>query len=776
MEKFLTKALKKPWLIVGIVTVLTIFFFYKMATNSRMETNLDKYMPQNHPAFIYSDKAEKWFDIKDGIIIALQDTNGVFNYRTLTKIKKLTKELQKMKEIEKSDVTSLYTADNIVGTEDGMDVRAFYKRVPKDSAKLAELRQKVITNDMVYGKLVSKDETVAIVIARIGDNVFTQDFYHRILKLAKKYEGPEKVYVAGRPIVEGTLAYLGPKDMKRMVPIVVVVIIVVLFLLLRSWKSTFLTLLVVVLSSIWAFGAMAALNIPIYSVSTMIPVMLIAIGIAYGVHLYSHLFHYMEEHPGISKMDATVNMLQEMWKPVMMAAVTTMVGFISLLTSQVYPVKYFGIFSAFGVAVAFLLSVMLIPAGIIILGLPKTRKKVSDDDAELDTKKDRFAYRFADYLIGHKKLVYISTIVVVALSIYGTSKVWINSSFLDKFEKDSEIRKTDRFINEHFGGTSTLNVILEGPAPDTFKKPQVLKTVAKMQDDVVNSLPVVGDAFSLVDFLKRMNKVMHADSEKYNCIPDNQDLIAQYLLLYEMSGDPAKLWQVVTEDYKKLNVTFQLKSDNSRALNSAIAIIDKYRPAFEKMGIQVNFAGSGYKALVFTDLILEGQISSLLLSLLIVVVLLSLMFKSLKIGLIGSVPIVITTFISFGIMGLLDIPLSSTTALISSIAIGIGIDYAVHFIDRYRVNAGLTHDKRLTSHLTMHHSGKAILYNAIVVIAGFMVLLFSVFPPNRSLGLLVSLNMFTSFVGTLTIMFIILYVSNIYFKEDKKEIEINENK
>jgi len=774
MEKFLTKALKRPWLLVAVVTIITVFFFYKMVTNSRMETNLDKYMPQNHPAFVYSNKAEKWFDIKDGIIIALQDTNGVFNYHTLLKIKKLTKELQKMKEIQKSDVTSLYTADNIVGTEDGMDVRAFYKRVPKDSAKLAELRKKVITNDMVYGKLVSKDETVAIVIARIGDNVFTQDFYHRILKLAKKYEGPEKVYVAGRPIVEGTLAYLGPKDMQRMVPIVVVVIIVVLFLLLRSWKSTFLTLLVVVLSSIWAFGAMATLNIPIYSVSTMIPVMLIAIGIAYGVHLYSHLFHYIEEHPGISKMDATINMLQEMWKPVMMAAVTTMVGFISLLTSQVYPVKYFGVFSAFGVAVAFILSVMLIPAGIIILGLPRSKKKHSEDENIIDTKKDRFAYRFADYLIAHKTLVYVATVVVFALSIYGTSKVWINSSFLDKFEKDSAIRKTDRFINEHFGGTSTLNVILEGPAPDTFKKPQVLKTVAKMQDDVVNSLPVVGDAFSLVDFLKRMNKVMHADSEKYNCIPNNQDLIAQYLLLYEMSGDPSKLWEVVTEDYKKLNVTFQLKSDNSKALNSAIAIINKYRPAFEKMGIQVNFAGSGYKALVFTDLILEGQISSLIMSLVIVIVLLSLMFKSLKIGLIGSIPIVITTFISFGIMGLLGIPLSSTTALISSIAIGIGIDYAVHFIDRYRVNAGLTHDKRLTSHLTMHHSGKAILYNAIVVIAGFMVLLFSVFPPNRSLGLLVSLNMFTSFVGTLTIMFVVLYVTNIYFDKKKTKAQTDE--
>jgi len=242
-----------------------------------------------------------------------------------------------------------------------------------------------------------------------------------------------------------------------------------------------------------------------------------------------------------------------------------------------------------------------------------------------------------------------------------------------------------------------------------------------------------------------------------------------------MSGDPAKLWQVVTEDYKKANLTYQLKSDNSKALNSAIAIIEKYKPQLEQMGVQVNYAGSGYKALVFTDLILEGQISSLVLSLLIVVVLLSLMFKKIKIGLIGSIPIVITTFISFGIMGLFGIPLSSTTALISSIAIGIGIDYAVHFIDRYRINAAITKNKTLTSHFTMHHSGKAILFNAIVVIAGFMVLLFSVFPPNRSLGLLVSLNMFTSFVGTLTIMFIILFISNIYFKRDKKGLKVNEN-
>ncbi len=775
MEKILLKPLKKPGLVFLAILIITIFFVYKIKTNSRMETNLDNYMPRHHPAFIYSDSAESWFDIKDGIIIAIENDEGVFNPSTLTKIKKLTKALQKMKEIEKNDVTSLYTADNIVGTEDGLDVRAFYKRVPKDPEALEDLRQKVITNDMVFGKLVSKDEKVAVIVARIGDDVFSQEFYHRILNLAHRYEGPEKIYVAGRPIVEGTLAYLGPRDMKRMIPIVIIVIITVLFLLLRCWKGTLLTMLVVILSSLWTFGLMATLNIPVYSVSTMIPVMLIAIGIAYGVHLYNHLFYFMEENPGVSKFEATVNMIREMWKPVMMAAVTTMVGFISLLTSQVYPVKYFGLFSAFGVGVAFLLSVLLIPAGNMLFGLPRG-KKITQKEAH----GSRFAYRFADFLIAHKKLVYALTIVVVGISIYGTSRVWINSSFLDKFEKNSEIRVTDRFINQHFGGTSTLNVILEGKHPDTFKDPQALKLVSNMQSEVVGSLQVVGDAFSLVDFLKRMNKVMHADSEKYNTIPDDKNLIAQYLLLYEMSGDPDKLWQVVTDDYRKLNVTFQLKSDNSKALKSAIALIEKYRKPFEDLGIKVNYAGSGYKALVFTDLILEGQISSLMLSLVIVIVLLSIMFRSLKIGLIGSIPIAITTIISFGVMGLIGIPLSSTTALISSIAIGIGIDYAVHFIERYRINASLTKEKYgeslytakvETSHLTMHHSGKAILYNAVVVIAGFLVLLFSVFPPNRSLGMMVSLNMFTSFIGTLTIMFVILFVSNIYFKKVQSKIK-----
>ncbi len=762
MEKLLNKLLKVPYIVMALSLIISVIFLIKMMDNTRMETNLDKYMPEEHPAFIYSDQAEEWFNIKDGIIIAVENKKGIYNKETLDIVKALTKRFQKMPEIEKADVTSLYTADNIVGTEDGMDVKAFYKKTPKTDKQFEELREKVKTNEMVYGRLVSTDESVTVIIAAINKDVFTQEFYNHILETADEFQTDNVIlHVAGRPIIEGTMALLGPADMKKMVPIVLLVIVFVLYITLRSIRSTILTMLVVLFSTLWAFGLMAVVNIPIYAVSTMIPVMLIAIGVADGIHLYSHLQLFRMENPKAEKKEAVMDMIKHMWSPVVMTSITTAVGFVSLLTSQVYPIKYFGVFTAFGVLTAMLFSLTIIPAGIMIFGLPKIKVKKEKENNH------QFAFNFAEKVIKYRVASMIITVAIIALSIVGISKVWINSSFLDKFEKDSDIVLTDQFINEHFGGTSTINLVLDSDDKNAFKNPTILRVVDKMQKTVVGNLAIAGNSFTLTDYVKRMNKVMHADDEAYNTIPDNTDLIAQYLLLYEMSGDPENLWKVVDYDYAKLNVNFQVKSDNSKAINSVLSEIESFKEDFAKLGVKMNYAGSGYKALVFTDLILEGQIMSLILSLVIVIVLLGIMFKNIKLGFIGAVPIIITAVISFGIMGWLDIALNTTTALLSSIAIGIGIDYAVHFIEQYKLNS-TSGNKLLTAQETMAHSGRAILFNAVVVIAGFLVLLFSVFPPNRELGALVSLNMFLSFVGTVTIMLNLLYRFNIYFEKKNK--------
>jgi len=755
------KLLGLSWLVILLIVVITGVFVTAMKSNTRMETDLDKYMPQKHPAFVYSNDAEDLFGIKDGIIVAIENKDGIYNEGTLQKIKDLTKEIQAMEGIEKSDVTSLYTADNIIGSEYGMEVNAFYKRVPTSEAKLQQIRDDVKANDMIYGRLVSLNENVTIIIAEINDDTFTDEFYTQILALGESYEGPETIYVAGSPIVEGTLAKLAPADMKRMAPLVVGIIIIVLLLILRSIKSTILNLLVVLLSTVWTFGLMAVLNIPIYSVSTMIPVMLTAIGVADGIHLFSHLELHMQKYPDTTKIAAIKDMLKHLWKPVVMTSVTTAVGFVSLLTSQVFPVKYFGLFTAFGVITAMFLSLVLIPSGLMILGLSKPKK--------FKTKKSsvgNIANNFADIIVKKKGTTILVSVFVVAVSLFGISRVWINSSFLANFEDDSAIVKTDRFINENFAGTSSLNVVLEADENGVFKTPGALKLVDNLQNDL-ESLEMVGDSFSLTDFIRRMNKVMNEDKEEYNTIPDSTEMIAQYLLLYEMSGDPENLTSVVDYDYKTLNLTTQLKSDDSRTIKGAIEVIESYRSDFSDLGIDINFAGTGYKGLVFTDLILSGQISSLVLSIIIVIILITVMFKNFIIGLIASVPILITTLVNFGAMGLLNVALGPTTALISSIAVGIGIDYAIHFIDHYKEYSIETGNKNETAKLTMYNTGRAIMFNAVVVIAGFLVLLFSMFPPNRQLGALVSLNMFSSFVGTLTIMFLLLYLSNTYFKKEK---------
>lgn len=747
------------WLIILLSFLITVFFGWQIVQKSRMETDLDQYMPQEHPAFVYSDQAEEWFNIKDGILIAIEHEEGIYNAGTLKKIRDITQQLQEMPEFESADVVSLYTADNIVGTDEGLDVRSFYKEIPFSDDVLNKLRLDVESNEMVHGRLVSENGKVALVVASLNDTVFSMAFYNKILAFADSFEGPEKVHVAGVPVVEGTMAFLGPKDMKTMVPIVVLVIVIVLYTVMRSVRNTFSTIMVVLLSTVWTFGLMALLEIPIYAVSIMIPVMLIAIGVADGIHLYSHLDLFMAENKIASKTDAIRDMLKNMWKPVAMTSVTTAIGFISLLTSEVLPIKYFGLFTAFGVMAAMIFSLFLIPSFIQVIGIKK-RKQVR---AETESNSG-FAAKFAGKVLKYKVLVVSATAIVGIVSMIGIGKVWINSSFLENFEKSSDIVQTDAFINQHFGGTSTINVILESESEGVMVKHETLQLLNEMQHQVEN-VKQVGGSFSIADYIKRMNKVMHADDLQYNSIPADDELIAQYLLLYEMSGDPENLWKVIDYDSKKANLTFQLKTDNSKELKNALEAIEGFKPKLEEMGISLNYAGSGYKALVFTGLILEGQIKSLIMSVIIIILLITIMFRKITIGLIGSVPVVLTALLSFGLMGLLNIPLSTTTALISSIAVGIGIDYAIHFIERYKIYAQETADKTLTTKLTMSHSGRAITFNAVVVILGFLVLLFSVFPPNRSLGALVSFNMLTSFAATVTIMYLLLYKSNIFFRK-----------
>ncbi len=724
--------------------------------NAQLETDLDEYMPSAHPAFAFSEEAEKLFGIEDSILIAIEHPETIFNESTLEKIRNITVDLpQSFPEIDEGAVTSLYTADNITGSEWGLEVQSFYSNgVPSSQEELADLREKVVSNEMVFGRNVSKDTTSTLIIAEIDPETDSKDLQKRLIDYARQWEGPETIHVAGRPIVEGALAELGPADMARMFPIVMIVMIIVLSILLRSVRDTILNMVIVLIGTVAAFGSMALFGVPVYAVDTMIPVMLIAIGVAYGIHMHNAVHHAVRGNPNIGKRELIDTVLKAMVRPIFMTALTTAIGFMALMTSEVLPVRFFGLFSSIGVMTEMVLALILFPASIHLLGIPRKGKEIEDEIIEDETGSPwKGTHSWGTFVLQHPTMIVVIAMAAAVFGMVGTQKVWIDTSFLANFEKDSPIVETDNFVNDKFGGTSSLNVVFSADRNEAFKEPEVLQAMDMLQTEVLEE-EMVGASFSLTDFIKRMHKVMHEDDDSFSRIPESRELIAQYLLLYEFSGDPETLGTVIDYEYRTANLTFQLKSDSSAVMSDIIAIVDSHQPVFESLGISIRYAGSGYKAFIFSELLLEGQIISLVLSFGIVALLLALLFKNVLVGIIGTIPIAITAVVNFGVMGMFDIPLSSATALISSIAVGIGVDYAIHLIEYYRNRRFEDYTIREATFATIHHTGRAIIYNAIAVMGGFAVLIFSVFPPNRQVGTLIVLNMATSAIGTLSILLV----------------------
>lgn len=761
MHRFFALITRKPLTAVVAVMAITVLAGISVVSSFHMETNLDEYMPQTHPAFVYSEEANQRFMITDAILLAVEHPESVFNPGTLGKLIEIETALHEIEGLSNSRIQSIHTGDNILGTEDGLDIRRFYTAAPLSQEEADTIGATVSSNTMVAGRMVSKDGKTALVSVELPESGFSNDLYNEIMRMAEQFSGPEKIHVAGRPIVEGTLAKLGPKDMSRTAPLVILVITIVLLIALRQASRTLITLFVVLASTVWSFGLMTALGIPLYSVSIMIPVMLIANGVAYAIHVYNQVDFFVRERPSPSRREIAEDAIFVIGKPSLFAALTTVAGFLSLVTSQVYPVKYFGLFTAFGVAVSWFLTMILVPSGILLLGNGNTPIV---KPAEKKEPKTFFGARFADAVSAHRVIVYAVTGVVMVTSLWGLSRVWINTSFLENFEKSSAIVQTDAFVNKNFGGTSSVNIILDSDEYDAFKQPEVLQLMDKLQSKIMRR-ENVGDSLSLTTYLKQMHFAMNAEDPAFDKIPESSDMVAQYLLLYEMSGDPDNLWKVVDSDFKGANMVVQLKSDDSRTIQGVIEEAESFSSDFAEMGISINFAGSGYKSLVFSDLILKGQISSLGLSVLIVFVLVSFMLRSAILGGIATIPVLITILINFGLMGVLNIPLTISTALISSIAVGIGVDYAIHFISHYRTRLRTKGDETEAARFSMSHTGRAVLQNAIIVISGFMVMVFSVFPPNRQIGLLVSLNMLLAFIATVSIMFLVLRKSSSLLKD-----------
>ena len=296
---FITKYPKSTLILLILVTLT----FGSQLPNLRMETDAESMIPQGHPAILYNDKAEELFDIKDAIIIGIvnEGADGIFNPETLALVYRLTTQLADMEGISAvadDDVVSLSTIDNIIGTEFGFEVSPFMEEVPIEQSEIESLRNKIYANGIYIGGIVSKDGTTTAIYAELEAGLENRSRVYRQVETLVTEEmangGPEKIYLAGRPVLEVMFGDYMAADMQKMFPLVIVVVIVVLFVIFRSLAGVLLPFLVVVGSVIWSMGIMALFDVPMFTISTQIPVILMAVGTAYGIHILNKYFQEKE--------------------------------------------------------------------------------------------------------------------------------------------------------------------------------------------------------------------------------------------------------------------------------------------------------------------------------------------------------------------------------------------------------------------------------------------------------------------------------------------------
>jgi len=756
MKRFFELVIDHPRTTLSLLVIVTIFFLFQIP-RIPIETDLKKWLPEGHPEVEYYDQVRDEFGLTSRVVIAVSDEgpSGIFNPVALDLVVHLTEEVKGMEGVIEEDVISLATQDNIIGTEEGLDVTPFMEEVPKTQAEAEALREAIHGNEMYYGTLVSKDDKGTLILAKFVDNMEDAALYHMVNDLVETERGrypDQRIYYAGQPILKGVLREEVIGDMRVMLPIIIAVVIALLALTMRTVRGVVLPFLTVVISGIWTLGVMALSQSPLYSMSTMVPVILTAVGCAYGIHIISRYYEAIEKDESRSRQEIVLETMGEMWVPVVMTALTTVVGFLSMVVSQSLPPRSVGGFTALGVAVATFASLTMIPASLVLLK-PARPKPITLFGSKSDS---GLLDRLFDYwgltIYRSKKLVFAAVVIVAIGSVIGSTMVHIHEGLTANMRPDSETIHADNFLNEKFMGTNTINVVIEGTEADTIKEPELLHRMDELQA-YAEKHPLVGNSLSIAEYVKRMNKVMNEDKESFNRVPDSRDLIAQYLLLYSISGDPDDFDDVVDYEYRKANVSIYIKSDSGEEIADVFSYLrPRVEDLFGDYPFKTLMTGRANMTLLVVDNVIRDQMQSFVVAIAAVFLITSIMFRSARIGLITIIPISIASLANFGLMGALGLPLQVATTFSACVGIGIGIDYTIHFFAKYRRLTARGHSGAEANVLTMQTSGRAIFFNAVVVAFGFLVLMWSNSPPNRNMGILVSLNMLTSFLGAMTVL------------------------
>ncbi len=732
MRSYIGYVLRYRWLVIALTIVVTALAITQ-ARNLRIVIDPNTMLPQSHPYVATTNLVEKIFGSKYIVVIGITPKSGdIYQPDVLGRVQRITSALLQTPGVVKGNLLSLSArrAKDIVGTKEGMQVSPMMRELPQTAEQYAKLKEALHRNPAYLDSIVAKDEQTAVVIAEFRDS---PGGFRKVMDAVNRVVDKERSPVVDFAIggMPSFLAHVESysERMGILLPIAILLVGLILFEAFRTFQGMILPLVTALLAVAWGVGTMGAVGIPMDAFNATTPILILAVSAGHAVQLlkryYEEYYRILDGGQANMKEANRLAVIESVARsgPVMITAgVVAALGFFSLVVFEITTVRTFGIFTGIGIVAALILEMTFIPALRSLLPAPGGKERRVEQRVRVW---DRIESGIAAIVAGHRRKVYVGAAAFLFVALAGMSMVVTNNSSKTYFAPNLPFQLEDRFLNEHMGGTNTLALLIEGKDQDAIKDPKVMQAMVDIQH-FLEQQSYVGKTISLADFVRRMNQSMHSDDPAYDRIPESQDLIAQYLLLYSMSGEPGDFDSYVDNDYRLANMTAYLKTDSSAYIEQLIPKLQAF--AAEKLGDRavLHVGGSVPQGAALNQAMVHGKILNIVQIGAVVFIISSLVFRSLLAGLMVLLPLLMAVAANFGLMGYTGMYLNISNSLSSAMAVGIGADYAIYLIYRLReeIANGLSETEAVR--LVLATAGKACLFVAVAISVGYGVLMFSI--------------------------------------------------
>jgi predicted RND superfamily exporter protein len=744
-----------------------------LAGGARVDSSFEAYFDPRDPAFQAYEQFQEDFG-SDEISYILYEApgaeHGVFDLEVMRKIVQVTEALEDEVPFI-YEVTSLANAELMVGVDGGIDIEELRDDFPESQAELLDLRARYLAKPMLVGGLVTEDGAYGAIIIEM-DRTST-DPLDQIRLDPEGGDGLANLYpqvtdfaiqeILARPEYEGVVFHhSGDVPLNAIFNVVIEeesvilglatagVIALVLLFFFRSAVGVLAPTVVVQMSVISCVAFIALVGWSLDLSFSSIPTLLTAIGVAHSVHILSEFRARFSEIG--DRREALVQTLYLVGTPCLLTSVTTAIGFAAMSFVPIRSIAHMGVYSAFGVMMAFVLSLTLLLA---LLSFGRRSPREADSERQqIHAKGGRVVHAIltatADFTIRRRRGILVAATAVAVLSVAGIAQLQADSNWLNDFSDRVPLKHTTILVDEVMGGVTNVILLFDAGEPEAIKNPGALEEIARVQA-WANEQDLVRKSYSIVDILSDLNQSFHADDPAWHRLPESRELVAQYLLLYETAGG-GETDEYLSSDYQRASLELRLKLD---MVSETALLLERLEEMLEEQPLestQMSVTGIGALWVILLDYIVQSQIQGFLLAFSIIAVLMCLLFRSLRTGAIAMLPNLAPILLTLGVMGWLGILLDYAKATIAAVALGIAVDDTIHLLSRIRYEFGRCGSYREALRAAITDVGRALVITSIALMLGFLVLLISVLDAQAVQGLLLAGTIATALVADFLVM------------------------